>query len=40
LDINDYSVVLSENPTDKSKFKSSKDILIAYDINSKTNSYD
>lgn len=40
LDINDYSVVLSENPTDKSKFVKSRDPLIWYDLNSKVNSYD
>jgi hypothetical protein len=40
LDINDNSVVLSKNPTDKSKFIKAKEALISYDLDSKTNSYD
>ncbi len=38
--VNDRSVVLSNNSTDKTKFRSSKDALIYYDLNSKTNSYE
>ena len=40
LDVNDYSVILSKNPTDKTKFKKSIDPLIWYDLNSKVNNYD
>lgn len=35
--INEKSVILSENPTDISKFTNSKDVLISYQINAKSN---
>jgi hypothetical protein len=40
LDVNDYSIVLSKNPNDKSKFKKMTEPLIWYDLNSKVNTYD
>ena len=36
---NNKSIVLSQNPTDISKFKANKDVFVSYDLNSKTNSY-
>ncbi len=38
--INNRSIVLSDNPLDISAFKSSKDVFISYDIWSKVNSYE
>jgi len=37
--INNRSIVLSDNPTDISKFKKSRDVFISYDIWSKTSEY-
>jgi len=37
--INDDSIILSNNPTDKTKFNKSKDVLISYDLNYKVKQY-
>jgi hypothetical protein len=37
--INNRSILLSNNPTDLSKFKKARDVFISYDIWSKTNEY-
>lgn len=39
LDVNNSSVVLSEFPLTKSKYKGNKDPLVSYSINTKTQSY-
>lgn len=35
--VNSWSVLLSDNPTDYTKFKNNKDVYISYELNSKTN---
>lgn len=38
-DVNDRSVLLSKNPTDKSNFKKQKEVYVSYDLGTKTNTY-